>query len=48
MREKLKKILPAVLFAAGLALIVTGLVLGQNRDVLGKAIRICTECIGLG
>jgi len=37
-----------ILLGAGIALIVTGLVLGQNAAVLKKAIRICTECIGLG
>ncbi len=37
----------AVLVAA-VALIVLGIVNGGMEDVLQKAIRICTECIGLG
>ena len=38
----------AVLVAAALALIVAGILNGSARDVLIKAINICTECIGLG
>lgn len=37
-----------VVVAAGIALLVVGLVMGGTADVLGKAINICTECIGLG
>ena len=29
-------------------MIVAGIVNGSMNDVLQKAIRICTECIGLG
>ena len=32
----------------GIALVIIGLVTGGTADVLGKAINICTECIGLG
>ena len=28
--------------------IIVGIVNGGMADVLGKAVRICTECIGLG
>ena len=35
-------------FALGVALVVLGVLNGGNRDVLGKAINICYECIGLG
>ncbi len=38
----------AALFAAALALIVLGVLNGSARDVLAKAIKICSECIGLG
>ena len=38
----------AILVLAALALIVAGLFNGSARDVLYKAINICTECIGLG
>lgn len=34
--------------AAAIALIVLGVLNGGMADVLGKAINICTECIGLG
>jgi hypothetical protein len=37
-----------VVFAVGVAFIVLGIRNGGMADVLGKAIRICTECIGLG
>ena len=37
-----------ILYAAAIALIVLGVMNGGLRDVLVKAINICTECIGLG
>ncbi len=40
--------LRGVIFAAGVVFIVWGVLNGGMADVLGKAIRICTECIGLG
>ena len=36
------------LYAAAVVLIVLGVMNGGLRDVLIKAINICTECIGLG
>ncbi len=36
------------LAAAGIALVVVGVCNGGMRDVLMKAINICTQCIGLG
>ena len=33
---------------AALALLTAGIALGQYSQVLGKAIRICLECIGIG
>ncbi len=41
-------IVRCVLLLAGSILIVLGVFNGGEDDVLGKAIRICTECIGLG
>lgn len=41
-------VLRAALYAAAIALIVLGVLNGGMRDVLIKAINICTECIGLG
>jgi len=32
----------------GIVLLLTGLFMGGTRDVLTKAVNICTECIGLG
>ena len=43
-----KKALWAALFAAAVALIVLGVVNGGARDVLAKAVKICSECIGIG
>ena len=37
----------AALVAAG-ALVILGILNGGLRDVLAKAVKICTECIGLG
>jgi len=36
------------LLCAALGLMVLGLALGQNRDVLQKATHVCLECIGIG
>lgn len=45
---KHKKIIWAVLVAAAIVLIVFGVINGGARDVLAKAVKICSECIGLG
>ena len=37
-----------LLLAAAITLIALGVLNGGMRDVLVKAINICTECIGLG
>ena len=34
--------------SAGAGLLAAGIVLGQYKDVLQKAIRVCLECIGIG
>ena len=41
-------VLRADLYAAAIVFIVLGVMNGGLRDVLVKAINICTECIGLG
>ena len=41
-------LLRAALLLAGAACVVAGILNGGLRDVLYKAINICTECIGLG
>ena len=38
----------AALFGAGVLLTVLGVLNGGARDVFAKAVRICSECIGLG
>ena len=37
-----------VILAAAILLIILGAVTGNAREVLVKAINICTECVGLG
>lgn len=37
-----------VLLIAAIVLIAAGIFNGSARDVFGKAVKICTECIGLG
>jgi len=46
--RKVLWVLRVVLLAAAVAMIVLGIDNGGIAAVLGKAIRICTECIGLG
>lgn len=43
-----KKTLSVAFMAAGILLVITGVILKQPAAVLAKAIRICMECIGLG
>ena len=38
----------AILIAAAIAFIIAGAFNGSARDVLYKAVTICTECVGLG
>ena len=38
----------AILLTAAIGLVVIGIVNGGMTDVLAKAVKICTECIGLG
>lgn len=45
---KWKKPLQIILIAAAVAMIVAGVLNGSMRDVWGKAIEICLECIGIG
>ena len=41
-------LLRRILLAAAVILIIAGIFNGSMRDVLYKAINICTECVGLG
>ena len=45
MKQRYKTILILIL---AVALIVAGVIDGQNEQVLEKAVRICMECIGIG
>ena len=42
------KIIRLVILAVAIVLIVAGIANGSARDVLFKAVTICTECVGLG
>ena len=42
------KILWTVLFCISIFFIVLGIMNGGLLDVLAKAVKICSECIGLG
>ena len=47
-KAKLLLGLRVLLLVVGIALVIVGVLNGGMADVLGKAINICTECIGLG
>ena len=42
------RLLRAVLLVLAVALIIAGVLNGSARDVFGKAVKICSECVGLG
>ena len=42
------RLLQGVVLALALALIAAGVCNGSAGDVFGKAVKICTECVGLG
>jgi hypothetical protein len=44
----MKRKLPWVLLAVFLVLMVAGLVLGEYKIVLEKAVTVCLDCIGIG
>jgi hypothetical protein len=43
-----KRRLPWVLLALSLGLMMAGLLLGEYRTALEKAITVCLDCIGIG
>ena len=45
---KCKKISQITLLIAGIAMIGYGTVRGEAAVVLGKAIKLCLECVGIG
>jgi len=43
-----KRRLPWILLALSIAVMTAGLLLGEYRTVLEKAITVCLDCIGIG
>ena len=43
-----RRIAPWIVFAVSIAAIVFGLLQGEYRAVLEKAVTVCLSCIGLG
>lgn len=37
-----------IILAAAAILITTGIILGEQNEVMQKAVNICLECIGIG
>ncbi len=48
MKERGRNILTAALMTAAAILAAAGVAMGQQEQVLAKAMRICLECIGIG
>jgi heme/copper-type cytochrome/quinol oxidase subunit 3 len=44
----MKKKLPWILLTVFLGLMIVGLLLGEYRTVLEKAVTVCLDCIGIG
>jgi hypothetical protein len=43
-----RRIAPWILFAVSLGAIVVGLLVGEFRSTMEKAVTVCLSCIGLG
>lgn len=48
MFKVIKTVSQVVLLIAGIAMVCFGVMRGEAATVLGKAIRLCLECIGIG
>jgi len=44
----MKRRLPFILFIVFAALLVVGLLWGEYKTVLEKAVTVCLDCIGIG
>lgn len=44
----MRRRLPWVLLALSLTVMIAGLLLGEYRTVLEKAVTVCLDCIGIG
>ncbi len=42
------RVLPLVLFLTAVAMVVTGINLGEATTVFEKAVTVCLACIGIG
>ena len=45
---KYRKMSQTILLITGIAMISYGAVRGEAATVLGKAIKLCLECVGIG
>ena len=45
---KWKTPLQIILILAAAAMIIAGILNGSMRDVWGKAVKLCMECVGIG
>ena len=48
MFKVIKTVSQVVLLIAGIAMVCVGVTRGEATIVLGKAVRLCLECIGIG
>ena len=48
MSKPIRLIIPAVIFTAGIVLMVLGILRGELHEIYHKAIVLCLECIGIG